>query len=58
MEKTKSYINIFRNDGMLQTGSGLYADKKTAEETGKMIKGYLLTIQVSFPIVKEEKSND
>ncbi len=58
MEKTKSYINIFRNDGMLQTGLGLYADKKTAEETGKMIKGYLLTIQVSFPIIKEEKSND
>jgi len=44
----KGYINIFDNDGMYSSGSGIYNTKESAEETGKMVKGYLDTVVVEF----------
>lgn len=54
MERISGYVNIFKADGLIQTGCAIYADEKNAIETGKMIKGYKITIPVMFEISNEE----
>ena len=60
MEKLKGYINIFKNDNILQTGCGIYETETKAFESGRLVKGYISTIpiMVSVPEVKEEVSNE
>ncbi len=53
MEKINGFVNIFKSDGLVQTGCAVYADEKTAVKTGEMIKGYKITIPVNFEISDE-----
>jgi len=51
----EGWINVFDNDGMYQSGSGIYQEKEIAEETGKMTKGYLETVFIKFKGIKDAK---
>ena len=53
------YVNIFKNDGMLQMGLGIYEKETIAVEVGHITKGYITTIPIYFDIpIEEEKKND
>ena len=45
----KGYINIYDVGGFLQSNSGIYDTEEKAKETGKLIKGYITTVFISFP---------
>ncbi len=42
------YINMFLQDGMYQSSSSLFETKETAMETGKLVRGYVATVPVTF----------
>lgn len=48
------FINIFKLDGNL-LGGAVYEEENKAEETGKLVKGYLCTIPINN-VVKEEET--
>ncbi len=49
----KGYINIYKADSMLQTSCAIYATEKQAIETGKMVKGYKMTLPIEFNLPNE-----
>ncbi len=47
------FINIFKTDNFLNVNGGLYEKEETAIKTGKCVKGYLATINISVTIPEE-----
>lgn len=58
MDTIKGYVNVFKKDGMLQMGLGVFEEEFKATEVGKMTKGYITTIQVYFDVPIEEAKNE
>ncbi len=43
------WINIYDSGGFIQSGSGIYETEDKALEAGKIIKGYITSVSISFP---------
>ncbi len=49
----KGYINIYKADSMLQTSCAIYATEEKGVETGKMVRGYKITLPIEFELPSE-----
>lgn len=47
-EKVIFWVNIFKEGSFYSLGAAIYEIKEKAEETGKMVKGYITTVSVEF----------
>ena len=52
----KGYINIYDVGGVYQAMSAIYDTEKRAEETCKLVKGYIVTTFINITL--KEKVND
>lgn len=50
--KISGFMNIFRTDNIL-IGGPVYELENKAEETGKLVKGYVCTIPINYEISDE-----
>ncbi len=50
----EGYINIFKNDNLLNANGGIYADENKAIESGRCVKGYITTVKID---ISEESIN-
>ena len=55
-KEVKGYINIYDVGGVYQAMSAIYDTEKRAEETGKLVKGYIGTTFINITL--KEKVND
>lgn len=53
MEKISGFTNVYLTDNVLLCGP-VYEEKEKAIETGKLVKGYVTTVSISFEISDEE----
>ena len=47
------FINIYKADSMLQTSCAIYEMEEQAIKTGKMVKGYKITLPIEFELPSE-----
>lgn len=43
------WINIYDTGGSLQSNSGIYTSEDRAIESGKLVKGYVVSVYITFP---------
>ena len=54
--KIQLWINIFKDGKGRYSVSNIYGKEATAEETGKMVKGYFKTVPIEFEDNDNEQS--
>ena len=54
----KGYINIYDVGGLYQAMSAIYDTEKRAEETGKLVKGYIGTTFINLTLKGKVNGNE